>query len=380
VNNNITYAGYQYDKETGLYYLNARMYDPVTARFLQEDTYTGDPSDPLSLNLYTYCHNEPIMYTDPTGHKEGNWWDPRTHIAAVKKVLTSVYNSEVRLAKAAVALGKTAVSNPSGAIAAWNNPLETTEAINQTVLKPMVTQDLGIKENSTAYKAIKFVGLRAEGAAVTVSNTSIGLVHGGILTVKTASDDIAYGLVEGSHALGLFGLDDESLYESVHNEMYNRVSENANQWMAIPGQIWDDAKYMFNKNNIDNYYFNPNLPLQDVVHWQQSVVNTNLAVYSIVDTGLLIKGKVANFRSGFSDAYSATVKAEMSKAPVMTADTGMGLGFAEKIPSNINFAYTSKVLGKAVARGVKQGIQYVKYGGKPYLDTKVRPKYGDKQV
>ena len=68
VDNNITYAGYQYDKETGLYYLNARMYDPKVARFLQEDTYTGDEYDPLSLNLYTYCVNNPIMYTDPTGH------------------------------------------------------------------------------------------------------------------------------------------------------------------------------------------------------------------------------------------------------------------------------------------------------------------------
>ena len=67
-NNSITYAGYQYDKETGLYYLNARMYDPVTARFLQEDTYRGSASDPLSLNLYTYCSNSPIMYWDPTGH------------------------------------------------------------------------------------------------------------------------------------------------------------------------------------------------------------------------------------------------------------------------------------------------------------------------
>jgi RHS repeat-associated protein len=68
VNNNITYAGYQYDEETELYYLNARMYDPNIARFLQEDTYRGDPNDPLSLNLYSYCHNEPIMYFDPTGH------------------------------------------------------------------------------------------------------------------------------------------------------------------------------------------------------------------------------------------------------------------------------------------------------------------------
>ena len=68
VNNNITYAGYQYDSETGLYYLNSRYYDSKIARFLSEDTYTGDPNDPLSLNLYTYCINNPIMYTDPTGH------------------------------------------------------------------------------------------------------------------------------------------------------------------------------------------------------------------------------------------------------------------------------------------------------------------------
>ncbi len=70
VNNNIRYSGYQYEEETGLYYVNARMYDPKTARFLQEDTYTGDPNDPLSLNLYTYCSNNPIIYLDPTGHSQ----------------------------------------------------------------------------------------------------------------------------------------------------------------------------------------------------------------------------------------------------------------------------------------------------------------------
>jgi RHS repeat-associated protein len=73
----IRYGEYQYDSETeytdaqgnfvtGLYYLNARHYDPGTASFLEIDTYTGNISDPLSLNLYSYCRNEPIMYTDPT--------------------------------------------------------------------------------------------------------------------------------------------------------------------------------------------------------------------------------------------------------------------------------------------------------------------------
>gem|GEM_PF-4582401 len=66
--NNIKYAGYFYDGETGLYYLNARFYDPETARFIQEDTYRGGINDPLSLNLYTYSHNNPISYYDPTGH------------------------------------------------------------------------------------------------------------------------------------------------------------------------------------------------------------------------------------------------------------------------------------------------------------------------
>jgi hypothetical protein len=44
------------------------MYDPKTARFLQEDTYTWDRNDPLSLNLYVYCANNPIAYYDPDGH------------------------------------------------------------------------------------------------------------------------------------------------------------------------------------------------------------------------------------------------------------------------------------------------------------------------
>jgi len=64
VDNNITYAGYQYDEESGLYYVNARYYDSTMARFLTEDTYRGSMTDPLSLNRYTYCHNNPLRYTD----------------------------------------------------------------------------------------------------------------------------------------------------------------------------------------------------------------------------------------------------------------------------------------------------------------------------
>ena len=50
------------------------MYDPKIARFLQEDTYRGEANDPLSLNLYTYCNNNPLIYYDPTGHRP-EWLD-----------------------------------------------------------------------------------------------------------------------------------------------------------------------------------------------------------------------------------------------------------------------------------------------------------------
>ena len=67
-NNAIRYTGEFYDEETGLYYLRARYYDPYLGRFTTEDSYWGEADSPLSLNLYTYCENDPIQYTDPTGH------------------------------------------------------------------------------------------------------------------------------------------------------------------------------------------------------------------------------------------------------------------------------------------------------------------------
>jgi hypothetical protein len=51
-----------------MYNLNARFYDAKLARFMQEDTYLGSQGDPLSLNLYSYCSNNPLIYYDLTGH------------------------------------------------------------------------------------------------------------------------------------------------------------------------------------------------------------------------------------------------------------------------------------------------------------------------
>ncbi|MEO3943964.1 RHS repeat-associated core domain-containing protein [Gorillibacterium sp. CAU 1737] len=65
----IRYAGEYYDVESGLYYLRARYYNPYIGRFITKDSYWGEDNNPLSLNLYTYSHNDPIRFIDPTGHR-----------------------------------------------------------------------------------------------------------------------------------------------------------------------------------------------------------------------------------------------------------------------------------------------------------------------
>lgn len=46
---------------------NARYYDPELGRFIQPDTVIQDLSNPQSYNRYSYCVNDPLRYTDPTG-------------------------------------------------------------------------------------------------------------------------------------------------------------------------------------------------------------------------------------------------------------------------------------------------------------------------
>lgn len=66
--NPFRYSGEYYDKETETIYLRARYYQPNVGRFLTRDTYTGEESDSLSLNLYTYCNNDGVNNVDPSGH------------------------------------------------------------------------------------------------------------------------------------------------------------------------------------------------------------------------------------------------------------------------------------------------------------------------
>ena len=118
--NPIRYRGYYYDRETNLYYLISRYYDPETGRFISPDQVgyaLMGAEEPNGLNIYAYSLNNPIMGVDPTG--QAVWWEwllfgitvvAATAIGIVATVATTGLAGAV-LAGAAFGYASSAVSN-----------------------------------------------------------------------------------------------------------------------------------------------------------------------------------------------------------------------------------------------------------------------------
>jgi len=61
-------CGEQFDADLGLYYLRARLMNPLTGRFWTADSYEGEGLDPASLHKYLYCQHDGVNLSDPSGN------------------------------------------------------------------------------------------------------------------------------------------------------------------------------------------------------------------------------------------------------------------------------------------------------------------------
>ncbi|MFW5762351.1 MAG: RHS repeat domain-containing protein, partial [Cyclobacteriaceae bacterium] len=61
------YTGHEHLKWFGLINMNGRMYDASLCRFLSPDPYVQMPDNLQNFNRYSYCLNNPLVYTDPSG-------------------------------------------------------------------------------------------------------------------------------------------------------------------------------------------------------------------------------------------------------------------------------------------------------------------------
>jgi RHS repeat-associated protein len=79
------YTGHEHLTAFGLINMNARLYDPAVGRFLSPDPYVQAPDFTQNFNRYSYCLNNPLRYTDPSG--ELTWNDVIAGISLIGGII-----------------------------------------------------------------------------------------------------------------------------------------------------------------------------------------------------------------------------------------------------------------------------------------------------
>ena len=87
------YTGQEHMSAFGLINMNGRIYDPYLQRFISPDPYIQDPTDAQNYNRYSYCMNNPLMYTDPSGYKWKIFKKIGNAVSAVGKGVANVATS-----------------------------------------------------------------------------------------------------------------------------------------------------------------------------------------------------------------------------------------------------------------------------------------------
>ena len=156
VRNNLTYRGYYYDSDIGMYYLQSRYYDPAIGRWINADGELSDVGgDIRGYNLFAYCFNNPVNMDDPSG----NW--PKWLSGAL-----NVVGGTLQIA-AGAALGATVGWTGFGAVAAGflilNGTATATQGTGQIV--NYVTNSSVMREDNIIREGVQEVG-RAIGGEI----------------------------------------------------------------------------------------------------------------------------------------------------------------------------------------------------------------------
>ena len=85
------YGGHETMTGFALVNMDGRLYDPDLGRFLSPDNYVQAPDDSQSFNRFSYCLNNPLKYTDPTGEV---WWVPIAIGAAIFSVGNTIAHAK----------------------------------------------------------------------------------------------------------------------------------------------------------------------------------------------------------------------------------------------------------------------------------------------
>ena len=196
------FTGHELDPETGLYYCGARYYDAPQGRFITPDTIVQSPGDPQSLNRYSYCRNNPLLYTDPSGHFFGI--DDLIEIGLI--IWSAVSSSVIGAMAAGAALGATISAicggNPlTGALAgAISGALffgagELIGGLNLVTPGGYFTDTTALLEGALIHAGAGAAS-GAMGAAISGGNVGLGALTGGL---SAGAAEGVGGALSGTH-------------------------------------------------------------------------------------------------------------------------------------------------------------------------------------
>ena len=203
------YTGHEQLDEVGLIHMNGRVYDPQLGRFLSADPFVQDASNLQALNPYSYVQNNPLSFTDPTGHFLSGLFKAIGHFfssifRAIEHAIKAILSSSI--VRAVMQIAACAFGGPIGCMAAaggltlagGGTPLQAFEAMAFAGVSMAVWNNVGnILQGASSLAKILVHG---------VVNGALRMAQGGSFLNGFAIDAAGEGADVGMRDAGLYGV------------------------------------------------------------------------------------------------------------------------------------------------------------------------------
>jgi RHS repeat-associated protein len=137
------YTDHEMLNDYNLIHMNARLYDPVIARFISADRVVQDMGDSQTYNRYSYCANNPVNTSDPTGNNFVKWLYFGPDTEEIQELLAEAYSQAREKLREKLTPGASPAPN-AGAAASTNG---NASATGNSLLNKGSNQD---QSNATA--------------------------------------------------------------------------------------------------------------------------------------------------------------------------------------------------------------------------------------
>ena len=306
------------------------MYDPDIARFLQEDTYRGDSNDPLSLNLYTYCLNNPLIYFDPTGH---NAWNDFWGLWSLG--MESITNRQSREKMKASNTASLSDGVNDGifeqiGVGIWNWSLDEAALWAKPSDELQYYNDQAVDlvgRDTTAGQVLNYVGTRAAGAEASILNSIKGIPSTIYLGAKTVYNHESHKISQ--LMLNAYTGNDLQVKARLSiEEAKAEEAEKSNSAIWITGLlgIRNNIYYVLNPKNKINYIFNTDLSVSEAEQDTTAVITTAMMVYGGAKGLNALKNRLNAARGAVAKGISVGTEPNNVGSKMLTEGAGKTAG------------------------------------------------------